>query len=101
MSEPVLTLDNIFKIIEIISLVGGGGFVVWRVGRVGGRIETSNELQSLRLAALEVDIKALNKVITEVAVQNNRIDMLEKRYEEIRHGEGFVFPLAAKLGIGP
>ena len=97
MIEPTLTLDNIFKILEIISILGGGSFVAWRLGRVGGRIEVANELQAARLEALENDVKALNKIITQVAVQHERINFLEKRVEELRHGEGIVTPLADAL----
>jgi hypothetical protein len=40
----------------------------------------------------------LSKLITEVALQGQRLDMqdkrldtLDRRYEELRHGEGFTF----------
>jgi hypothetical protein len=32
----------------------------------------------------------LSSVLTQVAVQDNRIQMLEKQLDEIRHGQGFI-----------
>jgi len=49
--------------------------------------------QATEIAALKDEIKELSKLVTEVAVQSKRLDILEQRYEELRHGEGFVFPL--------
>lgn len=46
---------------------------------------------------LKGETKELSKAVTALAVQEARLDMLDRRYEELRHGEGFVFPLAAKL----
>lgn len=34
----------------------------------------------------------LGKILTEVAVQDARLHMLEKSLDEIRHGQGFVNP---------
>jgi hypothetical protein len=56
------------------------------------------------LSAMKVEIKyvqenhrtiteaftQLGRVLTEVAVQDNRIVMLEKYIDELRHGDGFV-----------
>jgi len=39
--------------------------------------------------------------VTEVAVKSKRLDILERRYEELRHGEGFTFPLATHLRAAP
>jgi hypothetical protein len=32
----------------------------------------------------------LGKILTSVAVQNSRMNMLEKRLDELSHGDGFV-----------
>ena len=64
-----------------------------------------------RLSGVQEELKKLNTVVTDMAVQNQRmtaieerisnqakrLDMLDQRFEELRHGEGFVFPLEAKL----
>ncbi len=48
---------------------------------------------SSRLKALKEEIAELRKLVTEVAVQSKRLDILEERYEELRHGEGYVVAL--------
>lgn len=96
MSEHV-SLDTIFKLIEIVSILGGGGLVAFRLGRNSQVVREAMRQQATEIAALKDEIKELSKLVTEVAVQSKRLDMLEQRYEELRHGEGFVFPLAAHL----
>lgn len=32
----------------------------------------------------------LGKILTQVAVQDNRINMIEKRFDELSHGKGFI-----------
>ena len=34
--------------------------------------------------------RQLGKVLTQVAVQDNRIHIMEKRLDELAHGQGFV-----------
>lgn len=92
-----IDLDVALRLAEIVSIVGGGLIVVIQTARVGGRLEEGNKLQAKRLEALENDVKALNKVITEVAVQQARINNIERDLRELRHGEGFIFPLEASL----
>lgn len=45
----------------------------------------------------KADVEKLASALTTLAVQSERLDMLDKRYEQLRHGEGFVFPLANRL----
>lgn len=40
--------------------------------------------------ALTEAFTQLGKVLTQVAVQDNRINMLERRVDELAHGQGFV-----------
>ncbi len=53
--------------------------------------------KSIEISTLKDEIKPLSTLITAVAVQNNRLDMLEKRLDELRHGEGFVYPIGSHL----
>ena len=93
MSEHV-SLDTIFKLIEIVSILGGGGLVAFRLGKNSQVVREAMRQQAAEIASLKDEIKELSKLVTEVAVQSKRLDMLEQRYEELRHGEGFVFPLS-------
>jgi hypothetical protein len=94
------TLGTVLQIAEIISILGGGGLVSYRLGRTSSRVEASMALQGREIATLKDEIKILSQVVTQVAVQTARLDMLEKRFEELRHGEGFVYPLSAHFA-GP
>ena len=91
------SLDTAFKLIEIVSILGGGGLVAFRLGKNSQVVREAMRQQATEIAALKDEIKELSKLVTEVAVQSKRLDILEQRYEELRHGEGFVFPLAAHL----
>jgi len=49
------------------------------------------------LAALRSDVnqmmeslKQLNTILTQIAVQDARINMMEKNIDELRHGQGFI-----------
>lgn len=42
------------------------------------------------IAEIKTDLKQLNKVIMDLALQSQRIDHLEKQIFELRHGKGLV-----------
>jgi hypothetical protein len=92
-----VSIDTAFKLIEIVSMLGGGGLVAFRLGKNSQVVREAMRQQATEIAALKDEIKELSKLVTEVAVQSKRLDILEQRYEELRHGEGFVFPLAAHM----
>ena len=91
------SLDTAFKLIEIVSILGGGGMVAFRLGKNSQVVREAMRQQAAEIAMLKDEIKELSKLVTEVAVQSKRLDILEQRYEELRHGEGFIFPLAAQM----
>jgi len=95
------SLDTAFKLIEIVSILGGGGMVAFRLGKNSQVVREAMRQQAAEIAALKDEIKELSKLVTEVAVQSKRLDILERRYDELRHGEGFVFPLAAHMRAVP
>lgn len=78
------------------ALVNLLGFMV---GGIAMAVTVRNNVIALQkdVAKLTTDIGKLNEVVTQLAVQSERIDMLDRRYEELRHGEGFTFPLANSL----
>lgn len=100
MDDVQLNVQILLQVLQIVAIVGGGGVVAFRLGRVTQRVEMSLDTQNKAISGLQDDVKELNRVVTSVALQGQRIDtlgaridLLDKRYEEIRHGEGFVFPL--------
>jgi hypothetical protein len=91
------SIDSALKLIEIVSILGGGGMVAFRLGKNSQVVREAMRQQAAEIAALKDEIKELSKLVTEVAVQSKRLDILEQRYEELRHGDGFVFPLATHM----
>lgn len=54
---------------------------------------------------MQDDVKALNKIVTEQAVQNVRLDTQEQRLndqarliDDLRRGEGMILPIEPHLG---
>lgn len=108
MSDMVDLLDVAFKVAEIGSIFVGGLLLVRKLGHdsaklegkldaQSGRVEETLRQQNVVVGELKEDIKALNKVITEVAVQTQRLDQMAERLnrqdrliDELRHGDGWV-----------
>ena len=49
-------------------------------------IEALQEIQSNTTSALD----SLSRILTQVAVQDSRINMIEKQLDELRHGKGLI-----------
>ena len=100
-------LENPAALISIaISVTTGIGFI-WAIKASVSVLESRLTAQDRIIAGVEAELKKLNQVVTDLAVQNQRIgtieerqERLEKRYEELRHGEGFVLPIAERLRRG-
>lgn len=86
-------INTILQIVQILSIVGGGGLVAFRLGRATELQAATNKQHSEQIAELKMAMKDFARVVTELAVQGKRLDILDQRYEELRHGEGYVFPL--------
>lgn len=87
MLASYFTVDNVARFLTI----GGGiiGFVVF----------VRNELTQLRADISRIDdklkifqdsIKHLSDILTQIAVQNVRLNMIEKDIDELRHRKGFI-----------
>ena len=97
-------VDLIFKILEICSIIVGVALALRQLGKTSAQADANStkvketlEQQSKTMSALQEDIKALNKVVTLVAVQNQRqdasekrIDRLEQTIDELRRGNGWI-----------
>lgn len=96
------TLDTMLRLAEILSIIGGGGIVAFRLGRstekMQAAVDKQAELakqQNEEISELKKEIKQIGVILTSLALQEQRLDMLDKRYEELRHGEGFAFPIGS------
>ncbi len=105
MNEAVAILDLVLKIATLVSIIGGGGIIIWRMSRAVTRFELIGGIQAKEIGSIRDEMVELRKLMTAVAVQKERLDaqgerlnLLDHRYEELRHGEGYVFPLGSHLG---
>lgn len=111
MTDPG-ALDAAFKVAEIIGILGGlvGGLMgvgvgLYRIGRMSERVEAAIEKQSENMAAVQTELRKLNEVVTNQALQAQRLDIYESRQDRIerlvddlRRGEGHIYPLDRALG---
>lgn len=89
--------DVLLKVVEFITLVGGGAVIFIRLGRTAQKFDQHSEA----IMEMKTELKGFREVVTTLAVQDTRMNamqeqltILDKRYEELRHGEGMVFPVA-------
>ncbi len=104
MSET-FDLDLILKVGNLTVLLVGGGTIIWRMSRMATRFELIGTAQAKEISEIKEEISAMRTLMTTVAVQKERLDgqgerlnLLDRRYEELRHGEGYVFPLGSHMG---
>jgi hypothetical protein len=82
-----LTVDGILKGLAVIG--GIISFVVYiRTELTQLRLDVSQIKEHQKI--LMDSIKQLNAILTQIAVQETRLNMIEKDIDEIRHGKGLV-----------
>ena len=88
MSE--MHLSNILQILTILSVLGSVGGFIWSMrGELGIVRRDIQYLQDSHKALTEA-FNQLGKILTQVAVQDQRINTLEIRVNELAHGKGYV-----------
>ena len=80
------------------------GSLGMKVGRAVERFELVGEMQGNEISGLKTEVGALNTIITQLAVQDQKFVTIEKQYQllneqlnELRHGEGYVLPLRRNI----
>src|SRR5258708_5044167 len=92
---------NIGSLVVATSVVfsAGGFYYVSRADakRIRDDLKKVNDDLKEDIVDIKSDLKALNKVVTEVAVQTQRLDnqdrrlsVMETRWDEVRRGEGLI-----------
>lgn len=78
------------NILTIVSVVGSVLAFIWTMR--GDINIVKNDIVHLQksLEALTEAFSQLGKILTAVAVQNTRINMIEKKLDELAHGQGYV-----------
>jgi prefoldin subunit 5 len=81
---------NIGNIVQTITMLGGGFYIVLSMrGDIRVLRHDVNYLKQTQTALGEA-FRQLGTILTQVAVQDNRISMIEKSVDEMRHGQGFI-----------
>ena len=85
------------RVLEIGSFVLAIGLGLRAQGKASAVLDAKIENVATTMEVLKDDIKVLNKLVSEVAVTTSRLDTLgrqierlERRQDELRHGDGFV-----------
>lgn len=93
----MFALGDILQVVQILAFVGGGGTVVWKLGKAVAKFEQIGIQQGKEISEMKVELKALSSVIVRIAVQDEnvasverRLERMERMWDELRHGEGFV-----------
>jgi DNA repair ATPase RecN len=81
---------SIGNILTIVTIIGSVFALVYNMkGDIGLIKNDVFHLQKSQEALAEA-FAQLGKILTQVAVQDNRLNMMEKRLDELSHGKGFV-----------
>lgn len=86
-------IDYSISIGNILTLIGVFGSTIALLYSMKGDITiVKHDIHYLQegLRGLTEAFTQLGKVLTQVAVQDNRINMIEKKIDEMAHGQGFV-----------
>lgn len=85
--EWSISLGNI---LTIVSVVGAATTFIWTMR--GDINVVKNDIRYLQDSqkALTEAFSQLGKILTSVAVQDARINMIEKKMDELAHGRGYV-----------
>lgn len=85
--QPFLTTDNI---IRFVAIVGGAitflGYFHNTLITLKSDVSQIKEQQKILMESL----RQLNTILTEIAVQNVRLNMIEKDIDDLRHKRGFI-----------
>ena len=106
-----ISIGLIMQVIASGATLGGIGFAIFKLGRNTQKVENginqaiiAAEAQKVEMTDLKSEVRELGKVLTQMAVTTTRldaisgsVDRLNKWVDELRHGEGFVYPLDSRL----
>lgn len=99
-----MELETVVKIIEAVAIVLGGGIVLFKIGRAVEKFELIGKQQAQEIKELKIAVRDIGEVMTKVALQTQRQDtfaerltLFERQLDDLRHGEGFIYPLTAHL----
>lgn len=83
-------VEHFNALIQIVSVTAGviGFFLYIRVQLTSLLHDVAQIKEQQRM--LMESLKQLNTILTQIAVQDTRINMIEKDIDELRHNKGFI-----------
>lgn len=94
-NAAMIPVETALHIFEIVSILGGGFTVAYRMGQFAQSVKDANrafvekmEESKVDRAVIHEEIRALSKIAADNALLDLRIAMLEKWYDELRRGIG-------------
>lgn len=88
-----LTFEWTVKLGDILTMGGAlmvaAAFLYNRGGKEAGDQMTLNALAK-EFGEMKTEFKAFSETLSKIAVQETKIELLMKWYDELRHGDGFV-----------
>lgn len=87
---------NLGNLISILTLGTGVLFFMSSIKYKVDYMEESIEDLKKSQKELSNHMLKLSQIITTVAVQDSRLEVLERAVDELRHGSGFILPLRTR-----
>ena len=94
MFDLTITLGNM---IEVATILGGGVLVLIKLNNNVLTLNTNMGSLQNDVGGMQEEIKKITNLMTSVAIQSTRLDgiserlnLIERRTEELRRGDGFV-----------
>ena len=81
------------KLGDVLTILGALGVIAAFLHKRGGQetgAQLTLEAMSRELTEMKTEFKEFSETLKQVAVQEVKIGLLMKWYDELRHGEGFV-----------
>lgn len=89
--------------LTVVTLVGGMVALIYRIGTHGGTMKALQEdVRELKETQKEMATALTQMAVQQIRLESHgmRLDTLDRRYEELRHGQGFTFPKVGQLPSG-
>lgn len=97
--EEARLLETALRVAELLTILGAGGMVIFKLGRTTNKFELIGAQQAMEIKELKEGVQELQKLVianavfdTKMQTVNSRLDRMEAQMEDLRHGEGFVLP---------
>lgn len=104
MMEGQLIVYIVVGAFQVVGVIGGVFVAVYRFGQGAKTTDLAITNMAATIAEIKAEVVAMRALMTDVALQKQEIGslrddiaQLRQWYDELRHGEGLVFPLGSRL----